>query len=434
MSDSQPAEASSSEISINVKGPSELKLQISISTDKTVTELKQAIAEKSDVPADRQRLIYSGRVLKDEDALVTYKIQSGHTIHMVKGAARAGPSAQAAAPQQLPTMQSGQNPHDPLTQLNGPMGFGLMAGFNPFAEMGLNPNDPNMMQTMLNSPQFLQQMSGVMANPAVLDQIIASNPQLAAMGPQVREVFRSERFRQMMSNPETLRMMLQMSSLMRESGMGPGGGAPGLGGLGALGGLGGAGVGNGGFPAPGLPSTARQQQQGEGAEAGAQQPAGSPPAAGGFPNYFSPFGAYPPAPGTPGGTAAGGDASAGLGAGAAPGLGGAGMFDPAMMQQMLAAMGGGGSPGAAANPFGGLGGFGAGGLGGLGGLGGGGLGGFGAPAAPANTQPPEERFQVQLQQLQDMGFTNASQNVRALLATGGNVHSAIEYILSGGGL
>jgi ubiquilin len=38
------------------------------------------------------------------------------------------------------------------------------------------------------------------------------------------------------------------------------------------------------------------------------------------------------------------------------------------------------------------------------------------------------------QQLQDMGFTNASQNVRALLATGGNVHSAIEYILSGGGL
>ncbi len=33
-----------------------------------------------------------------------------------------------------------------------------------------------------------------------------------------------------------------------------------------------------------------------------------------------------------------------------------------------------------------------------------------------------------------MGFVNAQQNVRALLATGGNVHSAIEYILGGGGL
>ncbi len=305
---------------------------------------------------------------------------------------------------------------------------------------------------MLNSPQFLQQMSSVMSNPAVLDQIIASNPQLAAMGPQVREVFRSERFRQMMSNPDTLRMMLQMSNVMREPGMGPGGG---LGGLGGFGGLGGAGAG-GGFPAPGLPSTARQQQQ--------QQP-GGPPAAGTpgsnptspqanpFQNpLFNPFafpfpppaaGVNPNASGTPGA-----DAGAGATGGAAPQpppLGG-GLFDPAVMQQMLAAFGGAG-PGAGAgaglgagavNPFAldGLGGFGA----------------FRAPPAPADSRSPEERFQVQLQvctvsseahvrtlmmreqQLQDMGFTNASQNVRALLATGGNVHSAIEYILNGGGL
>lgn len=41
-------------------------------------------------------------------------------------------------------MQAGQNPSDPLTLLNGYMGHGLMAGFNPFTEMGLNQNDPNM--------------------------------------------------------------------------------------------------------------------------------------------------------------------------------------------------------------------------------------------------------------------------------------------------
>ena len=45
-------------------GANELKLQISIKTEKTVQDLKQAIAEKADAPADRQRLIYSGRVLK----------------------------------------------------------------------------------------------------------------------------------------------------------------------------------------------------------------------------------------------------------------------------------------------------------------------------------------------------------------------------------
>jgi len=41
-------------------------------------------------------------------------------------------------------MQTGQNVHDPLTQLNSHMGFGAMAGLNPFGDLGLNPNDPNM--------------------------------------------------------------------------------------------------------------------------------------------------------------------------------------------------------------------------------------------------------------------------------------------------
>lgn len=58
------------------------------------------------------------------------------------------------------------------------------------------------------------------------------------------------------------------------------------------------------------------------------------------------------------------------------------------------------------------------------------LGGGAPPAAPANQEPPEVRFQVQLQQLQDMGFYDAAANVRALLATGGNVNAAVEYLFS----
>ena len=77
---------------------------------------------------------------------------------MVKGAARNAGSGSStsgegagsgAARQQLPTMQTGQLPSDPLTILNGPMGHGLMAGFNPFADMGLNTNDPNMVRVLL---------------------------------------------------------------------------------------------------------------------------------------------------------------------------------------------------------------------------------------------------------------------------------------------
>lgn len=53
----------------------------------------------------------------------------------------------------------------------------------------------------------------------------------------------------------------------------------------------------------------------------------------------------------------------------------------------------------------------------------------GASAAPANQDPPEVRFQSQLAQLNDMGFWDAEANIRALLATGGNVNAAIELLL-----
>ena len=50
-------------------GPNELKILIAIGLDKTVLDLKKAIAERSDVEAERQRLIYSGKVLKVRAAL-----------------------------------------------------------------------------------------------------------------------------------------------------------------------------------------------------------------------------------------------------------------------------------------------------------------------------------------------------------------------------
>lgn len=60
----------------NIKGPSELKLSLPINPATTsVSELKAQIEEKTQIEKDRQRLIYSGKVLKDEDMLSNYKIQ-----------------------------------------------------------------------------------------------------------------------------------------------------------------------------------------------------------------------------------------------------------------------------------------------------------------------------------------------------------------------
>lgn len=43
--------------------------------------------------------------------------------------------------------------------------------------------------------------------------------------------------------------------------------------------------------------------------------------------------------------------------------------------------------------------------------------------------PPEERYATQLSQLQEMGFFDTQENIRALIATAGNVHAAVERLL-----
>src|SRR5688572_16936599 len=76
------------EMTITVKCSNDTKYTITIDTSKTILEFKQFIAEKSDIATDRQRLIYSGKVLKDDDTLETCKIAEGHTVHMVRSLAR----------------------------------------------------------------------------------------------------------------------------------------------------------------------------------------------------------------------------------------------------------------------------------------------------------------------------------------------------------
>lgn len=61
--------------------------------------------------------------------------------------------------------------------------------------------------------------------------------------------------------------------------------------------------------------------------------------------------------------------------------------------------------------------------------------GFGAPPAASPAAPPAVdpavQYASQLQQLQDMGFTDAAANIRALVATSGNVNAAIERLFGG---
>jgi ubiquilin len=291
------------------------------------------------------------------------------------------------------------------------------------------------MQNMMNSPEFANRMSQIMADPAILDQVTRMTGQ--ELPPHIRQMMQSPQFRQMLyvsvsqvlfgnelipldrSNPDTLREMLRFGSMMQGAG----------------------GLGNPLFGGPGGPST--EPSTGTTGTQGANAPEAPE-------NLFT--AAQQQQQQTTGGAGPGGLGDLGGlgGLGGNRGMGGLPPVTPEMMRQMAQMLGGGGLGGA----------------GGAGGAGGGwgddpalqaalmesmmagttnnpwaaplgaGLpaGGGATAAAAASAEPPEVRYQVQLEQLQNMGFTNASQNVRALLATGGNVHAAIEYILTGGGL
>eukprot|EP00210_Caulerpa_lentillifera_P002704 g2584.t1 len=50
----------------------------------TVAGLKRVLEEKTNIPQERQRLIYRGRVLENSSTLAENSLETGHTIHMVE--------------------------------------------------------------------------------------------------------------------------------------------------------------------------------------------------------------------------------------------------------------------------------------------------------------------------------------------------------------
>ena len=296
------------------------------------------------------------------------------------------------------------------------------------------PPDPEHMINMLQDPNFASTLDEALQNPALIDQMIANNPMLRGMGPQVRQAMQNPAIRRMMTDPEMMRQASQMQRQM-------GGGA--------------AGQGDQAFPMPGATDTTPGAGQEGGAQTGAANPFANPfamfgnPGAGGaaganpFAALFQPPPAAagsgptnptsPPPAGQEGNTNT--DSNQQQQQNPFATMTQNPMFqsllqNPQLMQSMMQTMMGGSPPStnpsdpssqnpAQANPFASL-------------LGLGGMGGF-TPPQPTDTRPPEERYEQQLRQLNDMGFYEFERNVEALRRAGGSVHGAVEYLLTHGG-
>jgi ubiquilin len=308
-----------SKITVKIKSSNESAISVEISTSWTILQLKTEISNKVSTPETALKLIFAGRVLKDQDLVSDYKILDGNTIHLVKSPAQA---AQSPASTPAPAVQRASV--EPTQGQNTDTFAGTGMGQNPFAAlggmgpMGLPPMDPQLMNTLMSNPQFMNQMTSMLSNPQVMESLLSS-PQFANLPVQQREMMRG-----MFSNPAFLQSMLPM--MMSMSGMG---GNP-------------MGSPMSGTPMPTNPMANMGGMGGMGSPA-MNSPSGMPPL---------------PMP----------------------------MMNPFMNQFMN-------------------------------------------PQTQSNV-PPEERFATQLVQLQEMGFFDASENIRALTMTNGNVEAAVEWLFS----
>ena len=151
MSEDTP-NADEAPITFNIKSSSDAKYVLTLPLTTTVLDLKNKLSgsDYADIPPDRQRLIYSGRVLKDADTLASYKIKEGNTVHLVKGAASnqrqnpahsgisstSGRDPQAATG--VPANLAAGTGRDPLAALTGARyaGYAQMPNANMFGPDG----------------------------------------------------------------------------------------------------------------------------------------------------------------------------------------------------------------------------------------------------------------------------------------------------------
>lgn len=87
-----------SSITVNVKCSNADKFEVTTTTTATVAEFKTALSAVSGVEVENQRLIYKGRVLKDDLALDFYGVEEGQTVHLVKGGKARAEQPAAATP------------------------------------------------------------------------------------------------------------------------------------------------------------------------------------------------------------------------------------------------------------------------------------------------------------------------------------------------
>ncbi|XP_037640469.1 ubiquilin-4-like isoform X1 [Sebastes umbrosus] len=352
---------------VNVKTPNG-KEEISIPEDASVSQFKQEVSKKFEAQQDQLVLIFAGKILKDGDTLKQHGIKDGLTVHLV---IKTVPKSTGDGTSQTSSATPQNNSSSNNATVTGRAGGGTsQTSTQPANAMSGLGDLSGLLGMGMRSSSFMemqqQVQSQLMSDPQMLSQVMGN--------PMVQN---------MMSNPDLMRQMFagnpQMQQLMGRN--------PDVSSM---------------FNNPELmrqmqsPETLSMMTNPRAMQALVQIQQGMQTLqteAPGFMSRLSP-GGLPVPPATRGGIPPESPQPPSMATGSSPSL----PTSPSqqqLMQQMLQMFAGGGPS-----------------------------------SPPSQLQTPEVRFQQQLDQLSTMGFIDRQANLRALIATGGDVNAAIERLLA----
>ncbi|XP_071739148.1 uncharacterized protein [Rutidosis leptorrhynchoides] len=72
-------------ITFNVRSLNGTNFVVKANLEMSVKAFKSVLAHNCDVPTTEQRLVYKGRVLDDDETLMSYGLEADHTVHLVRG-------------------------------------------------------------------------------------------------------------------------------------------------------------------------------------------------------------------------------------------------------------------------------------------------------------------------------------------------------------
>ncbi|CAK8540091.1 unnamed protein product [Lathyrus sativus] len=218
-------------VKINIRCSNGSKFFVHVSLESTVRSFKDVVAQNCDISADQQRLIYKGRILKDDQTLQSYGLEADHTVHLVRGFtpanATGGTNTSGANTTTTNARAAGANEGGGLGGAGlgaslfpglGINGMGGGGGLNSL--FGANPPDldqlqqpfmsnPNLVREIMNSPA----MQNLLNNPDIVRNLLMSNPQMQEL------MDRNPELAHILNDPSTLRQTLEATrnpEIMRE--------------------------------------------------------------------------------------------------------------------------------------------------------------------------------------------------------------------------